>query len=69
VIDNVDPRHFSPPRELGGGLLLITSRGTDRDTWGRSARVFELDHLSTEDSAAVLLDVAEKVGVDAGDRP
>lgn len=46
------------------GLVLVTSRQAEQETWGREARVVRLGSLSASHAAGVLLDLAP----DAGDR-
>ncbi len=73
VVDNVDsPGDLSPDEPLwahrgwirpdGAGLLLVTSRDRNRDTWGRGAELVSLAPLVARDGARVLQDLAPNAG-------
>ncbi|WP_307176436.1 tetratricopeptide repeat protein [Streptomyces africanus] len=77
VLDNIDePQTVDPDgepvahyrgwiRPHGRGLLLITSRDTSEQTWGRCARLLPLKPLAVTDAGQVLLDVAARAGTQA----
>ncbi|MEU3879608.1 tetratricopeptide repeat protein [Streptomyces californicus] len=77
VVDNVDaPAHVGPGsgrpaayrgwlRPYGGGVLLVTSRDTSRQTWGPEADLVHLQPLADDAGAAVLLDAAPHAGTAA----
>ncbi|MFD0228289.1 tetratricopeptide repeat protein [Streptomyces hirsutus] len=52
-------------RPHGRGLLLITSRDTSEQTWGRRARLLPLKPLAVTDAGQVLLDAAPQAGTQA----
>ncbi|WP_256923344.1 tetratricopeptide repeat protein [Streptomyces sp. 13-12-16] len=52
-------------RPHGRGLLLITSRDTSEQTWGRRARLLPLRPLAVPDAGQVLLDAASRAGTRA----
>ncbi|MFE2585823.1 FxSxx-COOH system tetratricopeptide repeat protein [Streptomyces sp. NPDC059378] len=74
VLDNVDePQAVGPDgepvahyrgwiRPHGGGLLLVTSRDTSRQTWGPRAELLRLEPLAVPDAGQVLLDAAPRAG-------
>ena len=74
VLDNLDrPSDAAPAGELlreyrgwvrpsSGGLVVVTSRDRDPDTWGRAAVRIVLDPLSDVDGAAVVRDAAPDAG-------
>ncbi|MGX1899665.1 tetratricopeptide repeat protein, partial [Streptomyces anulatus] len=74
VVDNVDtPTRIGPGSGLpaayrgwlrphGGGVLLVTSRDTTRQTWGPDADLIHLQPLADDAGAAVLLDAAPHAG-------
>ncbi|MFI8164164.1 FxSxx-COOH system tetratricopeptide repeat protein [Streptomyces microflavus] len=78
VVDNVDtPSRVGPGsgppaayrgwlRPHGGGVLLVTSRDTTRQTWGPDADVLHLQPLADDAGGAVLLDAAPHAGAEAG---
>jgi tetratricopeptide (TPR) repeat protein len=45
-----------------GGLVLVTSRQAERETWGRRAQIRRLTTLSEPEAARVLLDLAPAAG-------
>ncbi|WP_306323908.1 MULTISPECIES: tetratricopeptide repeat protein [unclassified Streptomyces] len=49
-------------RPGGGGLLLLTSRDTSRETWGPRASIVELATLDDRSGAQVLCDAAPQAG-------
>jgi hypothetical protein len=49
-------------RSSNKGLVVITSRHTDRRTWGRDARIEPIGPLGDDDAAQVLLDLAREAG-------
>ncbi len=77
VVDNVDaPARVGPGpgqpaayrgwlRPHGGGVLLVTSRDTSRQTWGPEADLVHLQPLADDAGAAVLLDAAPHAGTAA----
>ncbi|MFC8341759.1 FxSxx-COOH system tetratricopeptide repeat protein [Streptomyces rubiginosohelvolus] len=77
VVDNVDtPSRVGPGsgppavyrgwlRPHGGGVLLVTSRDTSRQTWGPDADLLHLQPLAEEAGGAVLLDAAPHAGTAA----
>jgi hypothetical protein len=77
VLDNIDEPHAVGPerepvaqyrgwiRPHGRGLLLITSRDTSEQTWGRRARLLALKPLAVHDAGQVLLDAAPRAGTQA----
>ncbi|WP_354595990.1 tetratricopeptide repeat protein [Streptomyces sp. JL1001] len=77
VVDNVDtPARVGPGsgppaayrgwlRPHGGGVLLVTSRDTSRQTWGPDAELLHLQPLADDAGAAVLLDAAPRAGTAA----
>ncbi|MGV0101495.1 tetratricopeptide repeat protein, partial [Streptomyces californicus] len=77
VVDNVDaPARVGPGsgrpdayrgwlRPHGGGVLLVTSRDTSRQTWGPEADLVRLQPLADDAGAAVLLDAAPHAGTAA----
>ncbi|MFF5881235.1 tetratricopeptide repeat protein [Streptomyces californicus] len=77
VVDNVDaPARVGPGsgqpaayrgwlRPHGGGVLLVTSRDTSRQTWGPEADLVHLQPLADDAGAAVLLDAAPHAGTEA----
>ncbi|MET9942798.1 AAA family ATPase, partial [Streptomyces halstedii] len=77
VIDNVDtPARVGPGsgppaayrgwlRPHGGGVLLVTSRDTTRQTWGPDADLIHLQPLADDAGGAVLLDAAPHAGTEA----
>ncbi|MEU7332801.1 AAA family ATPase [Streptomyces parvus] len=76
VIDNVDtPTRVGPGsgpaaayrgwlRPHGGGVLLVTSRDTSRQTWGPDADLLHLQPLAEVAGGAVLLDAAPHAGTE-----
>ncbi|MFF8747798.1 FxSxx-COOH system tetratricopeptide repeat protein [Streptomyces californicus] len=76
VVDNVDaPARVGPGsgqpaayrgwlRPHGGGVLLVTSRDTSRQTWGPKAGLVHLQPLADDAGAAVLLDAAPHAGTE-----
>ncbi|MFD4335533.1 tetratricopeptide repeat protein, partial [Streptomyces rubiginosohelvolus] len=77
VVDNVDtPTRVGPGsgppaayrgwlRPHGGGVLLVTSRDTSRQTWGPDADLIHLQPLADDAGGAVLLDAAPHAGTAA----
>ncbi|MFD7218471.1 tetratricopeptide repeat protein, partial [Streptomyces cyaneofuscatus] len=77
VLDNVDnPSRVGPGsgppaayrgwlRPHGGGVLLVTSRDTSRQTWGPDADLIHLQPLADDAGGAVLLDAAPHAGTEA----
>ncbi|WP_257137686.1 tetratricopeptide repeat protein, partial [Streptomyces sp. st115] len=77
VVDNVDtPSRVGPGSGLpaayqgwlrphGGGVLLVTSRDTTRQTWGPDADLIHLQPLPDDAGGAVLLDAAPHAGTAA----
>ncbi|MFB8064788.1 AAA family ATPase, partial [Streptomyces rubiginosohelvolus] len=77
VVDNVDtPTRVGPGsgppaayrgwlRPHGGGVLLVTTRDTSRQTWGPDADLLHLQPLVDDAGAAVLLDAAPHAGTAA----
>ncbi|MFJ9506672.1 tetratricopeptide repeat protein, partial [Streptomyces anulatus] len=77
VVDNVDtPTRIGPGSGLpaayrgwlrphGGGVLLVTSRDTTRQTWGPDVDLIHLQPLADGAGGAVLLDVARHAGTEA----
>ncbi|MFE3373926.1 tetratricopeptide repeat protein [Streptomyces sp. NPDC059173] len=77
VVDNVDtPTRVGPGsgppaayrgwlRPHGGGVLLVTSRDTSRQTWGPDADLLHLQPLVDDAGAAVLLDAPRHAGTEA----
>ncbi|MEV7318302.1 tetratricopeptide repeat protein, partial [Streptomyces microflavus] len=77
VVDNVDnPSRVGPGsgppaayrgwlRPHGGGVLLVTSRDTSRQTWGPDADLIHLQPLADDAGGAVLLDAAPHAGTEA----
>ncbi|MEV7496211.1 tetratricopeptide repeat protein, partial [Streptomyces anulatus] len=77
VVDNVDaPARVGPGsgrpaayrgwlRPHGGGVLLVTSRDTSRQTWGPDADLVHLQPLADDAGGAVLLDAAPHAGTEA----
>ncbi|MEV1049289.1 FxSxx-COOH system tetratricopeptide repeat protein [Streptomyces sp. NPDC049916] len=77
VVDNVDtPTRVGPGsgppaayrgwlRSHGGGVLLVTSRDTTRQTWGPDADLIHLQPLANDAGGAVLLDAAPHAGTAA----
>ncbi|WP_338138391.1 tetratricopeptide repeat protein, partial [Streptomyces anulatus] len=77
VVDNVDtPSRVGPGagplaayrgwlRPHGGGVLLVTSRDTTRQTWGPDADLIHLQPLADDAGGAVLLDAAPHAGTEA----
>ncbi|WP_374772094.1 tetratricopeptide repeat protein [Streptomyces sp. NBC_01310] len=76
VLDNIDEPQVVGPgepvaqyrgwiRPHGRGLLLITSRDTSEQTWGRCARLLPLEPLGVPDAGRVLLDAAPRAGTQA----
>ncbi|MEW1761523.1 FxSxx-COOH system tetratricopeptide repeat protein [Streptomyces cyaneofuscatus] len=77
VVDNVDtPARVGPGsgppaayrgwlRPHGGGVLMVTSRDTTRQTWGPDADVIHLQPLADDAGGAVLLDAAPHAGTEA----
>ncbi|MFJ3575851.1 tetratricopeptide repeat protein [Streptomyces rubiginosohelvolus] len=77
VVDNVDtPARVGPGsgppaahrgwlRPQGGGVLLVTTRDTTRQTWGPDADRLHLQPLADDAGAAVLLDAAPHAGTAA----
>ncbi len=77
VVDNVDtPARVGPGsgppafyrgwlRPHGGGVLLVTSRETTRQTWGPDADLIHLQPLADGAGEAVLLDAAPHAGTEA----
>ncbi|MEU8669441.1 tetratricopeptide repeat protein, partial [Streptomyces anulatus] len=77
VVDNVDtPTQIGPGSGLpaayrgwlrphGGGVLLVTSRDTTRQTWGPDADLIHLQPLADDAGGAVLLDAAPHAGTEA----
>ncbi|MEV8450474.1 tetratricopeptide repeat protein [Streptomyces parvus] len=77
VVDNVDtPTRVGPGsgppaayrgwlRPHGGGVLLVTSRDTTRQTWGPDADLLHLQPLADEAAGTVLLDAAPHAGTEA----
>ncbi|WP_327332758.1 FxSxx-COOH system tetratricopeptide repeat protein [Streptomyces anulatus] len=76
VVDNVDtPTQIGPGSGLpaayrgwlrphGGGVLLVTSRDTTRQTWGPDADLIHLQPLADNAGGAVLLDAAPQAGTE-----
>ncbi|WP_257132836.1 tetratricopeptide repeat protein, partial [Streptomyces sp. rh195] len=76
VVDNVDtPTQVGPGSGLpaayrgwlrphGGGVLLVTSRDTTRQTWGPDADLLHLQPLADDAGGAVLLDAAPQAGTE-----
>ncbi|WP_405196347.1 tetratricopeptide repeat protein [Streptomyces anulatus] len=76
VVDNVDaPSRVGPGagppaayrgwlRPHGGGVLLVTSRDTTRQTWGPDADLIHLQPLADDAGGAVLLDAAPHAGTE-----
>ncbi|MFD0039975.1 tetratricopeptide repeat protein [Streptomyces anulatus] len=76
IVDNVDtPTHVGPGsgvpaayrgwlRPHGGGVLLVTSRDTTRQTWGPDADLIHLQPLADNAGGAVLLDAAPQAGTE-----
>ncbi|UPT46846.1 MULTISPECIES: tetratricopeptide repeat protein [Streptomyces] len=76
VVDNVDtPTQVGPGSGLpaayrgwlrphGGGVLLVTSRDTTRQTWGPDAGLLHLQPLADDAGGAVLLDAAPQAGTE-----
>ncbi|MGW3653543.1 tetratricopeptide repeat protein [Streptomyces sp. NPDC000878] len=76
VIDNVDePQSVGPDGERvagyrgwirphGGGLLLVTSRDSDGQSWGASADLLRLEPLAVSAAGQVLLDLAPHAGTE-----
>jgi tetratricopeptide (TPR) repeat protein len=74
VFDNADQPHaLAGPaasmidgtgwaRRSTRGLVLVTSRHTERAAWGRQARVHRLEPLPAAEAARVLLDLAPRAG-------
>ncbi|MGW6467454.1 tetratricopeptide repeat protein, partial [Streptomyces rubiginosohelvolus] len=77
VVDNVDtPARVGPGsgplaayrgwlRPHGGGVLLVTSRDTTRQTWGPEADLLHLQPLVDDAAGTVLLDAAPHAGTEA----
>ncbi|OKI49489.1 hypothetical protein AMK17_38060, partial [Streptomyces sp. CB00072] len=77
VVDNVDTPALVGPgsgplaayrgwlRPHGGGVLLVTSRDTTRQTWGPDADLIHLQPLADNAGGAVLLDAAPNAGTAA----
>ncbi|MFD4807005.1 tetratricopeptide repeat protein, partial [Streptomyces anulatus] len=77
IVDNVDtPTRIGPGsgplaagrgwlRPHGGGVLLVTSRDTTRQTWGPDADLIHLPPLADNEGGAVLLDAAPHAGTAA----
>ncbi|WP_143661248.1 hypothetical protein [Streptomyces sp. ms115] len=77
VVDNVDtPARVGPGsgppaayrgwlRPHGGGVLLVTTRDTTRQTWGPDADLLHLQPLADEAAGTVLLDAAPHAGTAA----
>ncbi|MGW7400959.1 tetratricopeptide repeat protein [Streptomyces cyaneofuscatus] len=77
VVDNVDtPTRVGPGaglpatyrgwlRPYGGGVLLVTTRDTTRQTWGPDADLLHLQPLADEAAGTVLLDAAPQAGTEA----
>ncbi|MFJ3547306.1 tetratricopeptide repeat protein [Streptomyces rubiginosohelvolus] len=77
VVDNVDtPTRVGPGsgppaayrgwlRPHGGGVLLVTTRDTTRQTWGPDADLIHLQPLADEAAGTVLLDAAPHAGTEA----
>ncbi|WP_405191603.1 hypothetical protein OG473_38325 [Streptomyces anulatus] len=77
IVDNVDtPTRIGPGsgplaagrgwlRPHGGGVLLVTSRDTTRQTWGPDAGLLHLQPLADDAGGAVLLDAAPNAGTAA----
>ncbi|WP_155354100.1 FxSxx-COOH system tetratricopeptide repeat protein [Acrocarpospora macrocephala] len=49
-------------RPSSSGLIILTSRISDQEAWGRFGRVVKLGSLSADDGAQVLLDLAPDAG-------
>ncbi|MFG2615858.1 hypothetical protein [Streptomyces anulatus] len=76
VVDNVDtPTQIGPGSGLpaayrgwlrphGGGVLLVTSRDTTRQTWGPDADLIHLQPLADDAAGTVLLDAAPHAGTE-----
>ncbi|PVC76941.1 tetratricopeptide repeat-containing protein, partial [Streptomyces sp. CS131] len=76
VVDNVDtPTRVGPGsgplaayrgwlRPHGGGVLLVTSRDTSRQTWGPDAELIHLKPLPDDAGGVVLLDAAPHAGTE-----
>ncbi|MGX5397536.1 tetratricopeptide repeat protein, partial [Streptomyces anulatus] len=76
VVDNVDTPTLVGPgsglpaayrgwlRPHGGGVLLVTSRDTTRQTWGPDADLLHLQPLADDAGGAVLLDAAPHAGTE-----
>lgn len=74
VVDNVDQADMLSEddgavsdyrgwvRPDGGGLLLVTSRDTSRDTWGARAHLVELSSLDNRPGARILCAAASEAG-------
>ncbi|WP_307513220.1 tetratricopeptide repeat protein [Streptomyces sp. W4I9-2] len=77
VVDNVDTPTLVGPgaglpaayrgwlRPHGGGVLLVTSRDTTRQTWGPDADLLHLQPLADDAGGAVLVDAAPHAGTAA----
>ncbi|MDG6106684.1 tetratricopeptide repeat protein [Dactylosporangium aurantiacum] len=72
VFDNLDDPRLAAGLIQSGvagcadrGLVLVTSRTSRRQLWGRDADVVELGPLAAADSAQVLLDLARDAGARA----
>ncbi|WP_239476234.1 tetratricopeptide repeat protein, partial [Streptomyces sp. CS090A] len=77
VVDNVDtPTRVGPGsgppaayrgwlRPHGGGVLLVTTRDTTRQTWGPDADLLHLQPLVDDAAGTVLLDAAPLAGTEA----
>ncbi|MFI7896533.1 tetratricopeptide repeat protein, partial [Streptomyces sp. CACIS-1.16CA] len=77
VVDNVDtPTRVGPGSGLpaayqgwlrphGGGVLLVTTRDTSRQTWGSDADLLHLHPLADDAGAAVLLDASPHAGTES----
>ncbi|WP_330323459.1 FxSxx-COOH system tetratricopeptide repeat protein [Streptomyces anulatus] len=76
VVDNVDtPTQIGPGpgplaayrgwlRPHGGGVLLVTSRDTTRQTWGPDADLIHLQPLADDAGGTVLMDAAPHAGTE-----
>ncbi|MCX5434745.1 tetratricopeptide repeat protein (plasmid) [Streptomyces sp. NBC_00257] len=74
VLDNADePREIGPVgetvagyrgwiRPTGGGLLLVTSRDSEQQTWGPCASLLQLESLDAAAGGQVMLDLAPQAG-------